>query len=184
MRVAVSISLFLLLATGCATSNGPRQYLDEVTAATVTVTAKPWVFVANDPNAVFDKRGYLSLYTLDVNHAGSHQPYFAAMQSSFDVGLPNEKSSPPTLEIQANGQTLVFHSTPQDPRQLGLAQPLEQPFASQSRWWYFVVTKQDIAAVAQLQAPQILLTSGDVRFTYVEFRNGSKELRELAAALP
>ena len=182
MNNAVRVSLSLIFLAGCATVV-PRQYLDMDTAATITVVANPWVFVSDDPNSAFDKRGFLDLYALDVNRAGTHQHYFAAMQSSFDAALPDSKSSAPILELEAGGQKITFHSTAQNLRQLGVAQPLEGTFAMESRWWCFPVTKDDVAAVSQTRDPRITLVAQDARFTYVEFRNGSKELTELLATL-
>ena len=183
MRVSVQVFLLLLLVTGCATSVTPRQYLDEETAATITIVTRPWIFAVANPGVDLTRRGYLNLYALDVNRTGSHQHYFAVMQSSFDIALPDEKSSTPTLEVQTNDRKLVFKSVTQSPRQLGIAQLLAQPIALQSRWWYFAASKEDIAAVAQLQSPRITLVANDARFAYVEFQNGSKELTELSATL-
>ena len=183
MSAAVRVSLLLLFATGCATPVTPHQYFEEETAATITVVARPWIFAVDDPGSAFTRRGFLNLYALDVNRAGTHQRYFAVMQSSFDVVLPDEKSSTPMLEVQASDRKMVFQSTAQNPRQLGIAQPLEQPIALESRWWYFPVTKEDVAAVAQLLSPRIMLVANDARFAYIEFRNGSKELAELSTTL-
>jgi hypothetical protein len=183
MRAAAGICLLLCLATGCVTSVAPRQYLDEETAATITAVARPWIFAVGNQDNVLDRRGYLSLHALDVNRTGTHKHYLAAMQSSFDITLPDEKLSTPILEVQAGDRKLVFQSAAQNPRQLGIAKPLEQPLALESRWWYFAVSKEDLAAIAQLQRPRITLIAKDARFTYVEFRNGSKELTELSATL-
>ena len=182
MHNAIRVSLSLIFLTGCATV-APRQYLDMDTAATITVVANPWVFVSDDRNSAFGKRGFLDLYALDVNRAGTHQRYFAVMQSSFDAVLPDSGSSGPTLELQAGGQKLEFQSTAQNLRELGVAQPLENKSAMESRWWCFPVTKDDVAAVSQTRDPRVTLVAQDARFTYVEFRNGSKELTELLATL-
>jgi hypothetical protein len=184
MRVAVQALLLLLFAAGCATSITPRQYLDEETAATITVVARPWIFAVANPGVDMTRRGYLNLYALDVNRTGSHQHYFAVLQSSFDVALPDEKSSTPTLEVQTSDRKLVFKSISQSPRQLGIAQPLAQPIALQSRWWYFAASREEIAAVAQLQSPHVTLVANDIRFAYVEFQSAGKELTEFSATLP
>jgi hypothetical protein len=183
MPFVVRVCLLLLFLSGCATTATPRQFLDNDTAATITVVASPWVFAADDPGSAFVRRGFLNLYAFDVNRAGTHQHYFAVMQSSFDAPLPDQKSSMQTLELQANGHKLVFQSTAQSPRQLGVAQPLDQPLALESRWWYFPATKEDIAAVAQLRSPHVMLAINDARFAYLEFRSGSKELTEFSATL-
>jgi hypothetical protein len=183
MPFAARVCLLLLFLSGCATTVTPRQFLDNDTAATITVVASPWIFAVDDPGGAVVRRGFLHLYAFDVNRAGTHQHYFAVMQSSFDVALPDEKSSSPTLEFQASDREMVFQSTAQDPRQLGIAQPLDQPFALESRWWYFPVTKGDVATVAQLRSPRVMLATNDARFAYIEFRDGSKELSELSATL-
>ena len=69
----------LLLATGCATtpSHAPREYLDEETAATITVVAQPWVFSRQDAPAQLDS---FKLYAVDVNRMGDHKLYLVVMQ--------------------------------------------------------------------------------------------------------
>ena len=181
MRVAVLVVLSILFS-GCVTQ-APRQYLDENTAATITVVTNPWIFVSDDAAVAFDKRGYLSLYAFDVNQVGSHQRYLAVLQTSFGTVLPDEKSSTPVLEIQAGGRKLQFQSTPQTLLELGSSRPIDKPITVQSRWWYFAVDNKDLATIAQLPAPRAVLVANDTRFSYVEFRNGSKELMALSAAL-
>ena len=183
MSAAIRIYLLLLFVTGCATPVATRQYLDEETTATITVVARPWIFAADDPGSALVRRGFLNLYAVDVNRTGTHQHYFAVMQSSFEAALPDQQSSRPMLEVLANGRKMVFQSTAQTPRQLGIVRVLEKPMALESRWWYFPVTKQDLTVIAQSTIPRIMLAINDTRFTYVEFRNGSKELTELSATL-
>ena len=182
MHAAACVSWGFIFLSGCATTV-PHEYLDTDSAATITVVANPWIFVSDDGKSAFDRRGFLNLYATDVNRAGNHERYFAVMQSSFDVRLPDNKSTAPVLELQAGDLKIVLQSTAKNLRQLGVAQPFAEPFAAESRWWCFPVTKDEVAAIAQMRNPQVTLVARDARFTYVEFRNGSKELAELSATL-
>src|SRR5262245_6154305 len=78
MRTLVITGLLTTLL-GCAAtpSTAPREYVDEQTAATITVAADPLVF-AQDATAI--GRDFLNIYAIDVNRMGHHQQYLAVMQ--------------------------------------------------------------------------------------------------------
>src|SRR5262245_32988080 len=82
MRIAGAIVLALVMA-GCATTRpaGPREYLDEQTAATITVVSDPWIFTRERFGAKVDEQDFLNLYGIDVNRQGDHRQYIAVLQS-------------------------------------------------------------------------------------------------------
>jgi hypothetical protein len=181
MRIAAAACLSLILA-GCATVIAPREYLDEKTAATITVVAQPWIFTSDAPHSNLSDRDYLNLYAIDVNRMGEHRQYIAVMQSFYAQDSVDETSAP-TLELQSAGRTFSLLPSTETPRQLGIAQPLAEPFAQTSRWWYFPVSREDLAAVAQAKNLQAALVMNNARLGYVVFRDGSVELSEMSATL-
>jgi len=177
----------LLILTGCATIT-PREYLDEETAATITVTPKPWTFIASNSQTGFNNREFLDLYALDINRAGEHRQYLAVMRSLLDsTRQSNNTSSSDTprlaMELETSERTITLNPATQTPRQLGIAKPLAQPFALDTRWWYFPASKEDLAVIAQSTNLVITFSTATQRVSYVVFRDGRAELAELSAKL-
>ncbi len=181
MRTFIPVVALLILA-GCAATTAPREYQDEKTAATITAVAKPWIFTADTAQSAPNSRDFLNVHAIDVNRGGEHRQYFAVMQSFF-VTSPDGDASGPQLELQTPERTISLQPVTQTPRQLGIAEPLEQPFALESRWWYFPVSKEDLATVARSKNLHVALVTSDSRIAYVVFRDGSAELTQLAATL-
>lgn len=178
MRVIFAAAVLSLLP-GCASERaaGPREYLDEKTAATITVVADPWIF-ANDRAAAGDERDFLNLYAIDVNRMGDHRQYLAVLQ-----WWPLAATAAPTLELRAEDRTIALQPITVDARELGLAQPVETAHPPTSKWWYFPVDKQALATVARSQNLQATLVVRDERIAYVMWRDGRSELVELTDAL-
>lgn len=186
-RFAVMPFVSLLLAStlvglliGCSTTptSAPREYLDEQTAATITVVQEPWIFTralthANAP------RDYLHLYAIDVNRMGDHRQYFAALQSA-----PAEGAPPPVLELSAGDQVIQLQPARAQARELGIVQPIAESYTLTATWWYYPVDKATLAALAAAGDLEARLMSPQGPIAYVLWRDGRDELSELTAVLP
>ncbi len=188
MRALIALMLTSLLVA-CATSPDvrPREFMDEKTAATITISSEPVIFVGSSTGnrlasgAGFDQqvsRDYIELYGIDVNRVGEHKQYFAVQR-----WLAPE-SGQLVLEIAADGLRLELRPTDTDPRTLGISAPPAKSFSKSSQWWYFptdTATLRKVAAAANLQAAVVV---GDQRLAYELFSDGRAQLGELAAVLP
>lgn len=69
-----ALCAFAALAQGCAGSGPaqPREYLDERTAATITVAGESLVFALERPELGVNARDYVTLTAVDVNTSGRH----------------------------------------------------------------------------------------------------------------
>lgn len=177
------IAAMLLLATlvGCNSAmTAPREYLDERTAATITVVRDPWIFTreANASSPQARQRDFLHLYAIDVNRMGEHRQYFAVQQA-----LPPEHRQPPVLELSAGTQTTMLHAADVAAEDLGIAQPIAQSYTLSAAWWYYPVDKRLLAKLANARDLQAALVF-DERLAYVPWRDGREELAELTAILP
>lgn len=181
----------LLLATtlicGCATRPvAPREYLDEQTAATITVVAEPVIFVTQTPRN-FDgtaradvSRDYIELYGLDVNRMGRHRQYIAVMKWQ----APKETGNAlPVLSLQIGGSTLELQATGDDPRALGLAQPVSGTASKSSSWWYFPTDTSTLRRIASARELAATLTVSTQPFDYVLFSDGRAQLSALTEGL-
>jgi hypothetical protein len=189
----IVVALFAGLLGACATSQdaGPREFLDEQTAATITIVADPVIFVSEtagprgldrerSPFGQDANRDYLELYGIDVNRMGSHRQYFVIQKWL----TPDNGESRAILELTVNDGTIELRATPEDPRKLGISAPPAPIFSRSSKWWYFptdTATLRRIAAASSLDASLVI---GERRMAYEIFTDGRAQLGELAAALP
>jgi hypothetical protein len=173
-----------LLLVACATPHGtaPREYLDEKTAATITVVADPWV-LASERSAANDERDFLNLYAIDVNRMGEHRQYLAVLQWWPTSEVASGKVAP-TLQLIATDRTITLNPAPEDASALGIARPVAQTTAPGSKWWYFPVNKELLADVAKSPNLRATLVVGSDHTSFTQWRDGSAELIELTDALP
>jgi hypothetical protein len=184
MRVAGAIALSVVLAA-CSTArpSGPREYLDEQTAATITVVSNPWIFTREQFGAAVDDNDFLNLYAIDVNRMGDHRQYLAVLQS---VPLSAGEAEPPApqLDLRLGDRKLSLQAVLDDPRSFGIAQPIASSYTLTSRWWFYPVSKETLTAVASATDLNASLTTEGRRIPYVIWRDGRAEVAELMAVLP
>jgi hypothetical protein len=184
LPLVLSIWVALLLVA-CATphSVAPREYLDEKTAATITVVADPWV-LASERTAQNEERDFLNLYAIDVNRMGEHRQYLAVLQWWPTPEAESGKVTP-ALQLHAADRTITLNPTTEDARSLGIAQPVAQTMtALDSKWWYFPVNKEALADIAKSPDLRATLVVGSARTSFTKWRDGRAELIELTDALP
>lgn len=193
MRPTLLLSLICVLA-GCASSKPltPREYLDEQTAATITVAADPVIFVADHGSpelraanrdlhiANERNRDYLELYGVDVNRMGTHRQYIALMKWM----TPQSVDVAPVLVLSSGTQTIELQATTADARTLGMAAPPAASYSNTAKWWYFptdAATLKKIAGAGELRAT-LNFSGGEIAYTV--FSDGRAQLAELTAILP
>ncbi|HEY4366180.1 MAG TPA: hypothetical protein VGN07_03030 [Steroidobacteraceae bacterium] len=205
-----SFTTLFVLATlaGCATQHAttPREYLDQETAATVTVVSDPWIFAGKSnertlptvmddrsaaaaamagerPEFVSSKRELISIYAIDVNRMGTHRQYLAVPQALPRVS-GESASAAPILELRIANQTLSLQPIAQDPRELGIAKAPVGGHGRASQWSYFAVSRDTFTSIARSPGLQATLVVAGDRRAYEIWRDGSAEMAGLAAVLP
>lgn len=120
------------LLAGC-TASAPvaeREYLDEATAATVTVGTPVLVFARERPELAVHARDYLTLVPVDVNRAGTHAQYFVGYAwSTIDKrSVAGGAASQPRFELVADGRRIALEPHPGSLHELGLGEvPVPAP---------------------------------------------------------
>lgn len=173
------VLLTLLVVAGCAStpSVAPREYLDEQTAATITVVADPWIFTRKNAPPQLD---FFNLYAIDVNRMGDHRKYFAVVH--YWPGPELSGASAPGLVLNSGAQELQLTAVSETARQLGIAQPLDKSAPSSARTWFYPVEKDRLQAIAQGRQLAATLKTEKMDADYVVWRDGSSELSEFATA--
>jgi hypothetical protein len=171
--------LAVLAIAGCATSKSvtPREYLDEQTAATITVVADPWIFTRKNAPPQLD---FFNLYAIDVNRMGDHRKYFAVVHYWPSAELL--ASGAPALVLSGGAKELKLAAVAETPRSLGIAQPLDKSAPSSSRTWLYPVDSATLQAIAQSRQLAAALVTEKVNAEYAVWRDGSTELSEFATA--
>jgi len=177
MRTIVAATLFAILG-GCAASKSlePREYLDEQTAATITVVADPWIFTRKNAPPQLD---FFNLYAIDVNRMGDHKKYFVVVH--YWPG-PEMNVSAPKLNLSSGSQQLQLEATAEDPRKLGIAQPLDKSAPSSARSWFYPVDQAALQTIATNRQLAAALLTEKATADYAVWRDGSNELSEFAVA--
>lgn len=114
---------------GCAASSppAPREYLDERTAATITVAPRAVVLACDRTDLGVHARDYVTLVSVDVNVSGRHSSYIVGYAwSTLDKrGVPE---GPATYELVVDDRLMRLESMPGGFKSLGIAtSPLDVP---------------------------------------------------------
>ncbi|HEY6641936.1 hypothetical protein [Povalibacter sp.] len=193
----IVVAFVTALLGACATSQdvSPREFLDEQTAATITIVANPVIFVGETQGprgldlerslgqSSFGQganRDYLELYGIDVNRMGSHRQYFVIQKWL----TPKDSDPRAILELMVDGSMIELRATPEDPRKLGISAPPAPVFSRSSQWWYFPTDTATLRRIAGASSLDASLVIGEHRTAYEIFTDGRAQLGGLAAALP
>lgn len=174
MRSAI-VFLFTTLLVGCAvTPVGPREYLDEQTAATITTVAEPWMFNREGTTPQLD---FINLYAIDVNRMGDHRKYLAVVQY---WPTAQWRSAQPTLEIRVADELLQLKPIEVQPREIGIGQPLDAAAPRSSKYWFYPIEDATLKKLAQHKDIAVAMLRDDERATYVMWKDGSAAFNDFA----
>ncbi len=112
------------LMAGCASEQqaGPREYLDERTAATITIAGESMVFACDRPELGVNARDYVTLTAVDVNTSGRHAMHLVGYAwSTLDKRAIVESDS--RYELIADDRTLPLQAMPEGFRSIGVNEP-------------------------------------------------------------
>jgi hypothetical protein len=174
-HLAVVILTLAVCACASTPTDGPRQYLDEKSAATVTVAREPLVFARERPELAVHARDYLTLVPIDVNRMGKHVVYFYGfVWSTIDKrAAPGSDDGTLQFEIVADGRRIPLVPVKATPRELGLAEPPLSPPSASARLLIAQTDRQTLAFLA---------TAGVIQAA--ELRDGASESYELWSGNP
>jgi len=131
-RALVGVLGLCAAVSACAVSvPGTRQYQDESTAVTVTITTEPIVLAREVSLLAANARDYLSLFPVEVNRAGQRRYYlFAYSWSTIDrretAGAPDP--GPSAFTLRADDRDIVLRMPAREFQSAGVAQlPVPPP---------------------------------------------------------
>lgn len=127
LRLAVVCAVLGTGACASAPPPEPREYLDESTAATVTVAGSAIVFALERPDLGVNARDYVTLTGVDVNTSGRHVSHVIGYAWSTLDKRGVDGDGPATYELVVDDRVLPLAVMTAGFRSLGLATPPLQP---------------------------------------------------------
>jgi hypothetical protein len=167
---------------GCAAlgaaADPPREYLDQSTGATITLTDTPLVFARERTELAANARDYVTLAAAAVNRSGKINYILVCYRwSTVDTRLDN--TPPPdsdTLVIAADDRRIELRSPSHSARDLGIGTPVHPPpgpTRSQDVYRIDLATLRFVAAARHLS---VRLGTDDLAPTYDIWTDGRSAL--------
>jgi len=171
----------LLLAVGACASQPPdvpRQYLDQQSAATVTVATGALVFARERPELAVHARDYLTLVPVDVNQAGTHRLYFYChVWSTIDKrGQPGNDDGPARFELVADGRQIPLVPVEASIRELGLAEPPVRAPSPSARLLVAATDRDALEFLASASELRAIAHHGGASERYELWKDGRQSL--------
>jgi hypothetical protein len=168
-----------MLGACVATPNvGPRQYLDEQTAATITAVPEPWIFHREGTTPQLD---FVHLYAVDVNRMGEHRQYLVVVKH---WPAPDFASEPiPSLEVSAQGRQVRLDAVEASARELGVGQSLDKTAPKGAQSWFYPVDQSLLEVLSRGPDVKLGLAHSNGHASYVVWRDGHGTFHALSETL-
>jgi hypothetical protein len=178
-------AMAVLLGACASNSPNPTQYLDEKTAATVSVVARPLLFAHERPESAAHSRDYITLTAAAVNHTGRIDCFiFAYIWSTLDRRNANSTpAAPDELSIAADDRRIQPQLEGHSPLEAGVGTAIGAPPGGH---WRLNVYRSDVATLhylAEARHIAVLIPSPEGPLTYEPWNNGQGPLKALVQRL-
>lgn len=167
-RLAWPLAVLLTLGTwdGHASDREPREYLDDETAATVTVVAEPLVFAYARRDLAANARDYVTLAAAAVNRSGKiSYVLIGYFWSTVDPRLRQDAlPAAQPLVLQADDRRIELTSRGETPHEAGIGVPVHAPpgaavtpnvYGTELAALRFVTEARSLALVADSNGTQL-----------------------------
>jgi hypothetical protein len=179
-RVGHSGAAFLasLVLAACSSSPQvrPREYLDEHSAATVTVVPPGLTFARDRTDLAVHARDYFTLVPVDVNRMGDHKQYLYCMTwSTIDKrGLPDGSGSVSRYQLVADGRVIPLTPAQKSLHDVGLVeQPLRHP-SKEATVLLVPTDRETLHYLSRAESLRLVLDDAGTTFRY-ELWSGEPE---------
>jgi hypothetical protein len=165
----------------------PQEYLDDRTAATVSVVAKPLVFARERRELAAHARDYVTVAACSVNRSGAVDyfflVYFWSTLDRRDRPGGRDLPAPEDLTIAADDRLIRLKLLGHQPQEAGVGSALHSP---PHRHWTLNVYRTDLATLRFLSAAghiAVVTDSTEGAVTYEPWGDDQRSLRGLVARL-
>jgi hypothetical protein len=183
--VIVEIAVALGACASAPDSVNPGEYLDQTTAATVSVVAKPLVFARERPELAVHARDYVTIAAAAVNRGGTIEYYmFAYLWSTLDDRNRNAVlPGPGNLTIEADDRRINPRLAGHSSQEAGVGSAVRAP---PGHHWTLNVYRTDLATlgfIAEARHLAVVAGSAEEPVTYESWDDQRRALRGLVRRL-
>jgi len=183
--VIVELAIALGACAAARDSVAPSEYLDQTTAATITVAAKPLVFARERPELAAHARDYVTLAAAAVNRGGAIEYYiFAYLWSTLDDrNRGADRTSADNLTIAADDRRIKPQLAGHSSQEAGVGSAIRAP---PGRHWALNIYRTDVATlgfIAEARHLTVITGSTEVPVTYEPWDDQRRALRGLVRRL-
>jgi hypothetical protein len=156
-----------------------REYLDETTAATVTVSGAPLIFARERTDLAVNARDYLSLFAVEINRAGRRtHHWFGYVWSTIDKRRDDAAGSADHFVLMADGRALELRPEATSPREVGIATAPSDPPSRKAVAAIFAADPEVFDYVARASELRLQAIRNDQNEEYSPWRDGRAALAE------
>ena len=177
-ELAVAMLLVALAACASQAPEGPLQYLDQHSAATVTVGSGALVFARERPELAVHARDYLTVVPLDVNRGGTHRLYlYCYVWSTIDKRAPSGTGAAPVrFELNADGRPIPLSPVEAEARELGLVQPPVRAPSPAAQLLIVATDRETLDLLANANEIHVVAQHGSTRDHYGLWKGEARSL--------
>ena len=128
-----------------------REYIDEITAANITVSSKILIFARERTDLAANARDYITLAPVEINRTGTRKYFWSGyLWSTID-----RRNRQPLLQegdelvLLADGRPIPLHGNGKTLKDLGAGEPITPSPARAATPVLFPVSPEEIAYVAR-----------------------------------
>jgi hypothetical protein len=183
--LAVLSAALLAWTAGVRAADPVRQYVDEITAATITVAVEPLIFARERTDLAANSRDYVTLTAIEINVQGKRSYFWSAyIWSTIDRRDRQPLVAPgDELVLVADGRPIPLRSDAQTPRDRGLG---ESPTRAPTRTAVpalFAADRESIGYVARAGELRIELIHAGNNDAFVLWKDGRAALLAFSEAV-
>ena len=183
-RVSTALAALLWLGTSSALAGEkqPQEYLDEDTAATVTVVGEPLVFAYARTALAANQRDYVTLAAAAVNRNRKiSYVLIAYLWSTVDPRLRRDPlPSPETLVLQADDRRIALHLEGHSPHDAGIGERVHAPPGADATPDVYRTDLGTVRFIGEARNLSLVVDSDPAAITYELWEDRRVALRNFA----
>jgi hypothetical protein len=180
LLVLVSLGLVCCKA---AQPRHPNEYLDPVTAATVSSVTKPIIFARSHPDVAANARQYANVVGASVNRSGHYEYVLLVyLWSTVDARLGAGAHPGETLLLLADDRAIRIQRDGRSLKEVGIAKPLLAPLHTRGPPRIYRTDRATLQFIATARHLRLQLEGDQDARPFDVWKDGRRQLGQLAAA--
>lgn len=183
--LAVLSAALLAWTAGVPAADSVRQYVDEITAASITVAVEPLIFARERTDLAANSRDYVTLTAIEVNVMGKRSYFWSAyIWSTIDRRDRQRLVAPgDELVLVADGRPIPLSSDAKTLRDHGIGESPTQAPARTAVPALFAADLESIGYVGRASELHIELIHAGSNDPFVLWKDGRAALRAFSASV-